>query len=199
MKFTKINPNTFKQLQLNAGILLSSFTPSSPTVTTSDILAATTGGLNFKATPSFLDFGADVDNAPKNTKELTRLDEWDTTCEGTMVTVTTAIAKKLAAAADIDSTDTSKIVPRRDLKSTDFADLWIVGDYSDVNDDTNGGFIAIHMINTLSTGGFQMQTADKDKGKFAFSFKAHYSLASPDTVPFELYVKAGTTPTPPST
>ena len=67
-----------------------------------------------------------------------------------------------------------------------------MGDYSDMNGETNGGFIAIHLINALSTGGFQMKTADKAKGQFAFEYMAHYSITEPETVPFEIYIKAGT-------
>jgi hypothetical protein len=49
------------------------------------------------------------------------------------------------------------------------------------------------MMNALSTGGFQIQTADKEKGQFSFEFTGHYSKDSADTVPFEIYIKAGTT------
>ena len=47
-------------------------------------------------------------------------------------------------------------------------------------------------MNALSTGGFQLQTSDKAKGQFAFTYTAHYSMAAQDTVPFEVYIKAGT-------
>lgn len=192
MKYTKIPENTFQNLQLNAGVLLSSFTPSSATVSEESIIGATTGGINFTATPTYTDFGEDIDNCPKNMKELKKLDSWEVKCSGTFVTVDTAVAKSLIGAADIGSTDTTKVTPRNDLAQADFSDIWIVGDYSDKNGDTNGGFIAIHMMNALSTGGFQIKTADKAKGQFAFEYTAHYSMSAQDTVPFELYIKAGT-------
>ena len=192
MKYTKIPENTFQNIQLNAGVLLSSFTPSSATVSDEAIIGATTGGINFTATPTYIDFGEDIDNCPKNMKELKKLDSWEVKCSGTFVTVDTAVAKSLIAAADIGTSDTTKVTPRNDLAQSDFDDIWIVGDYSDKNGDTNGGFIAIHMMNALSTGGFQIQTADKAKGQFAFEYTAHYSMDAQDTVPFEVYVKAGT-------
>ena len=192
MKYTKIPENTFQNLQLNAGVLLSSFTPSSATVSEEAIIGATTGGINFTATPTYTDFGEDIDNCPKNMKELKKLDSWEAKCSGTFVTVDTAVAKSLIGAADIGSPDTTKVTPRNDLAQADFSDIWIVGDYSDKNGDTNGGFIAIHMMNALSTGGFQIKTADKAKGQFAFEYTAHYSMSAQDTVPFEVYVKAGT-------
>ena len=192
MKYTKIPENTFQNIQLNAGVLLSSFTPSSATVSGEAIIGATTGGINFTATPTYIDFGEDIDNCPKNMKELKKLDSWEAKCSGTFVTIDTAVAKSLIGAADIGTSDTTKVTPRNDLAQSDFDDIWIVGDYSDKNGDTNGGFIAIHMMNALSTGGFQIQTADKAKGQFAFEYTAHYSMAAQGTVPFEVYVKAGT-------
>ena len=192
MKYTKIPENTFQNIQLNAGVLLNSFTPSSATVSEEAIIGATTGGINFTATPTYIDFGEDIDNCPKNMKELKKLDSWEAKCSGTFVTVDTAVAKSLIGAADIGTSDTTKVTPRNDLAQADFSDIWIVGDSSDKNGDTNGGFIAIHMMNALSTGGFQIQTADNAKGQFAFEYTAHYSMSAQDTVPFELYVKAGT-------
>ena len=192
MKYTKIPENTFQNIQLNAGVLLSSFTPSSATVSEEAIIGATTGGINFTATPTYIDFGEDIDNCPKNMKELKKLDSWEAKCSGTFVTIDTAVAKSLIGAADIGTSDTTKVTPRNDLAQADFSDIWIVGDYSDKNGDTNGGFIAIHMMNALSTGGFQIKTADKAKGQFAFEYTAHYSMSAQDTVPFEVYVKAGT-------
>ena len=191
MKFTKIPTNTFETIQINAGVLLSEFDPTSPTVTDAKILGATTGGITFTATPTYSDYGEDIDNCPKNTKELKKLDDWDIKCSGTFVTVSAALAGQLAAAADVTAAS-GKITPRRDIALTDFKDLWLVGDYSDINDDTNGGFVAIKMMNTLSTGGFQLKTSDKAKGQFAFEFTAHFSMDAQDTVPFEIYVKAGT-------
>ena len=192
MKYTKIPETTFQNIQLNAGVLLSSFNPSSATVADEAIIGATTGGINFTATPTYIDFGEDIDNCPKNMKELKKLDSWEAKCSGTFVTIDTAVAKSLIGAADIGTSDTTKVTPRNDLAQSDFDDIWIVGDYSDKNGDTNGGFIAIHMMNALSTGGFQIKTEDKAKGQFAFEYTAHYSMSAQGTVPFEVYVKAGT-------
>ena len=193
MRFTKIPEDTFEKLQLNAGMVLTSFNPASPTITDSAILGATTGGLTFNAAATYRDNGEDIDNCPKNMLELKVLESWEVTLSGTLLTVDTASAKRLMAAADIGSTDTTKVTPRNDLKAADFGDIWLVGDYSDINDNTNGGFFAIHILNALSTGGFQITTQDKAKGQFAFVFTGHYSINAQDTVPFEVYISAGTT------
>ena len=192
MKFTKIPSDAFQKLQINAGILTTDFTPATGTIGESGQIGATTGGVNFTATPTYSDFGEDIDNCPKNMKELKKLDSWEAKMTGTFVNADTAIAKLLCGAADIGSPDTTKVTPRKDLKDADFDDIWLVGDYSDKNGETNGGFIAIKLINALSTGGFQLQTSDKAKGQFAFEFTGHYSMSAQDTVPFEIYIKAGT-------
>ena len=192
MRFTKIPSDTFQKLQLNAAILLRDFKPADGSFKPTDQIGATTGGINFTATPTFSDFGEDIDNCPKNMKELKKLEEWDVKSTGTFVTMDTAAAKSLCAAADIGVEDTTKVTPRNDLSDSDYGDIWIVGDYSDKNGATGGGYIAIRMMNALSTGGFQMQTSDKAKGQFAFEYTAHYSINAQDTVPFEIYIKTGT-------
>ena len=192
MKFTKIPSDAFQKLQINAGILTTDFTPATGTIGEAGQIGAMTGGVNFTATPTYSDFGEDIDNCPKNMKELKKLDSWEAKMTGTFVNADTAIAKLLCGAADIGSPDTTKVTPRNDLKDADFDDIWLVGDYSDKNGETNGGFIAIKLLNALSTGGFQLKTADKAKGQFAFEFTGHYSMSAQDTVPFEIYIKAGT-------
>ena len=192
MKYTKIPETTFQNIQLNAGVLLSAFNPESATVANESIIGATTGGVNFTATPTFSDYGEDIDNCPKNMMELKRQDSIEVKIAGTFITITAAVAKKLMAAADIDTSDQTKITPRNDLKAEDFADIWWVGDYSDKNGDTNGGFVAIHVMNALNTGGFQLQSGDKSKGQFAFEFTGHYSIDAQSVVPYEVFIKAGT-------
>ena len=194
-KFTQIPIDTFKKLQLGAGLLTSKFDPASGELTASNIIGATTGGVSFEATPSFSDFGEDIDNCPKNTKELKKLDSWDAKMSGSFVTMDTTTAVSVIGAAAVASNDPTKVVPRNSIKGTDFKDIWWIGDYSDVNDDGSStgkaGFIAIRLINALSTGGFKIQSGDKAKGAFEFEYTGHYSIEHIDTVPFELYIKAG--------
>lgn len=191
-KFTQIPTDTFKKLQLNAGILTTEFDPESGTITPAKIFGATTGGVSFEATPEYTDFGEDIDNCPKNTKELKKTDSWEVVMSGTFVTMDTAIAKSMIGTADVSS---NKVTPRNEVKQEDFQDIWWVGDYSDVNMDGStgkAGFIAIKLINALSTGGFKIQTADKEKGQFEFEYTGHYSMENIDQVPFEVYIKTGT-------
>lgn len=194
-KFTQIPTDTFKKLQLNAGILTTEFDPATGELSASNIIGATSGGVSFEATPSFTDFGEDIDNCPKNTKELKKLDSWEAKMSGSFVTMDTNVATSVIGTAAVASDDPTKVVPRNSVEANDFKNIWWVGDYSDINEDGSSagkaGFIAIKLINALSTGGFKIQSGDKAKGTFEFEYTGHYSSENIDTVPFELYIKAG--------
>lgn len=203
MKYTKIPEDTFEKLQLNAGILVDGFTPATGVI--GNLLGATTGGISFASNPSYTDFGEDIDNCPANMMELKKLEGYDPTMSGTFLTVSPAAIKALAGSADVDTSDSSHIVPRNDLLTTDFDDVWWIGDYSNINNDeeasgssgTDGsaGFLAIHLLNALNTSGIQITSAKNAKGQMAFEYHAHYSMDAQDTVPFEIYCKAGTAAT----
>ncbi len=191
MKFTTVASDAFQKFQLNAGVILTEFDPTNPfPLDRTKIFMATSGGAAFSASPTFLDMADDVDNVPANTKELKVLQSVEATMSGTGKTVDTAVAKRLMAAATIGAN--GKVTPRADLNDTDFADLWWVGDYSDVNTGDSAGFMAIRLINALSTGGFSMQPNDKGKGDFAFTFTGHYSINDMTVIPYELYIVQGT-------
>lgn len=192
MKFTTVAADAFQKLQLNAGVLLTEFDPETGALDRTKIFGATSGGVSFTAEPEYIDFGEDIDNVPANTKELKKLDYFTATMSGTAKTVDTATARVLVGPADVSGT---KVTPRSDLADSDFADVWWVGDYSDLNGDANGGFVAIKLVNALNTGGFSIQSNDSGKADFEFEFTGHYTLADPSAVPFEIYIKTGTAET----
>lgn len=192
MKYTQVRETTPKELQLNAGIFLKQFDPATADYDRADIFAATSGGISFTDAITFTDLFEDIDNMPKNTKEGKRIDGREVTMSGTALTITPESAKVAMAAADVDEADPTHIIPRDELKEEDFDDFWWVGDYSDKTGNTNGGFCAIHIMNALSTGGFSLQSGDKSKTKFPFTYTAHYSVEDIDKVPYEMYIKQGT-------
>ena len=116
-KFTRVPEDTFEKLQLNAGILVDDFTPATGTI--GNILGATTGGIQFSTNPEFTDFGEDIDNVPNNMMELKHLNQYDAQMSGTFLTCSPALAKKLVGAANIDGTDTTKVIPRAELLASD--------------------------------------------------------------------------------
>ena len=188
-KFTKVAEDAFEKLQLNAGILVDTFTPATGTI--GNILGATTGGISFASNPSFSDFGEDVDNCSNNMMEFKHLDGYDPHMTGNFLTCSPSLAKSMTGAADIATGDSTKVIPRNELLETDFSDLWWVGDYSNVVTGENAGFIAIHLKNALNTSGFAITTTKNGKGQMAFDYQGHYSIDAQDEVPFEIYVKQG--------
>lgn len=189
MKFTKVPIDLLETLQMNAGVLVDSFVPATGTL--GNILGATTGGLTFATNPNFVDFGEDVDNCPPNTWQMKRITYYDPAISGTFLTTGAASIKRQIGAADIDSQDSTHIVPRHELKEADFSDVWAVGDFSNVNTGASAGFLAIHLMNVLNTTGLQWSSTKDGKGQFSFDFHGHYDYDDVDTVPFEIYIAAG--------
>lgn len=181
MKFTKINPNTFNELQVNAGVLVKSFDPSTGILNEEDIITSTTGGITVAAKPSFDDFGDDIDNCKKNCRELKRLTDMEVTVSLTALNINEETIKLALGAADTDS-NTGAIVPRVDLAQTDFKTIWFIGDLS------NNGYIAIKLIDALSTDGFSLKTSDKGKGNVSLTLTAHTNLNEQDKYPVEFYI-----------
>lgn len=184
MKFTVIPENTFNEIQTDVGVLLYNFDPSAedPAPADADIICATTGGIQVSCTPTYSDFGADIDNVMNNSKELKHLDSWECTASTTAVSLSPRLVKLGLGAADISTVDATKIVPRRDLSQDDFRDIWWVGDKID------GGWVAVKIKNALSTGGFAIQTSKNGKGQFSLTITGHVSLNAQSEVPMEFYV-----------
>ena len=196
MEYSTVPANAFKQIGSNAGMLLKDFDVETGEYDPDDIIGVTSGGINFQETMEISDYGEDMDNVPKGTKELMRIDNRTATVSGTFVTVNAELLEMLMAASDNTN---GHIVPRGIIDiDKDFRTLWYVLDYSDVNKSGTGtgaaqaGFIAIEMKNSISTGGFQVQSTDNGKANFAFEFSPHYSLDAGDEVPYSVHIKAGT-------
>lgn len=180
-KFTVIPEDTFSGMQLDAGVLLKTFTPATPTAPTdSSIICATTGGINVSCVPTYSDLGEDVDNCPVNMMELKHLDSWECKMSFTSLGTSKENIRMALGAADI-ATDTGAITPRRDLKQTDFSDLWWVGDRAD------GGCVAVQLKNALSTSGFSLQTTKSGKGQVSVELTGHVSIEAQDTMPMVFY------------
>lgn len=180
-RFDKISEDAFNQLQVETGVLLSSFDPSSPTVTDANIITATTGGITASCTANYIDWGEDVDNVPINMMELKRIDSYECTLSFTALSVTANLIKLGVGAADVSS---GTITPRAQLATADFTDIWWVGDLSD------GGFVAVKLSNALSTGGFSIQSGKNAKGQYSVTMTGHVSIEAQDEVPMEFYIGA---------
>lgn len=190
--FTKVSADAFDELQLDAGVLLSSFDLADPYTAPDDddIIATTSGGINPTCVPTYSDFGEDVDNVPNNMMEFKHLDGWDCAMAFTSLKFNADNTKLSLGAADVTSITggIKKITPRGNLKLTDFSDLWWVGDKA------NGGAFAIKLINGLSTGGLSIQSTKNGKGTSSVTITGHVSLAHQDIMPMEFYDIPAPTP-----
>lgn len=183
-KFTKIPESTFKELQVDAGILLKDFDPDTGDFKMEDIICATSGGISPTCTPSFSDYGEDVDNCPANMLELKRIDSYECTLGFTSLGTSPELLQLALGAATVDG---NKITPKMSLDKTDFKDVWWVGDKAD------GGFVAVRLMRALSTGGLSLQTTKSGKGQISVTLTGHFSIDEQDVVPMEFYSTSGTT------
>lgn len=188
--FTQIPEDTFTGLQLEAGVLLNKFDPMAPAKPADeDIICATTGGIQASCTAEYSDLGEDVDNCPVNMKELKHLDSWACVMSFTSISNSPEGIRLALGAADIKA-ETGAIVPRRDLEQSDFSDIWWVGDRAD------GGYVAIQLMNALSTGGYSLQTTKSGKGQTSCELTGHVSIHDQDTMPMVFYSADIDEPTP---
>ena len=181
-RFTVIPTSAFEGLQLDAGVILTRFNPANPvSPADEDILCATTGGIQVSCTPEFEDLGSDVDNVPNDMMEYKKLKSWSVSLSTSSLGNTTKLIQYALGCADIDEEDGTKVIPRRDLKQTDFKDIWWVGDKAD------GGFVAVQIKNALSTGGYSLQTTKDGKGTTALTLTGHVSINAQQVVPMVIY------------
>lgn len=184
-RFTVIANDAFDALQVDAGVILTNFDINNPyqTPSSEDILATTTGGVKPTCKPTYSDYGSDVDNVPNNMKEFKHLDSWDATIGFSTIKFNAANTKWALGAADSEllSNGVTKIVPRRDVKQSDFKDIWWVGDKA------NGGAYAIRLLNALSTDGLNIQSTKNGKGTNAVTVTGHVSIDAQDVMPMEIY------------
>lgn len=185
--FSKVPQSAFQELVVEAGVVLTDFDPTQPALVDADIICATSGGITASCVPTFSDWAEDVDNAPNNMLEFKKIDGWDCTLTFTALSVTADTIKLALGAADVvaptGNSTLSTITPSRDLRIADFIDeIWFVGDLSD------GGMVAIKLMNALSTGGFSLQTGKNSKGQLSVTLTGHVSSSAQDVVPMEFYI-----------
>lgn len=197
MRFSDVPLDIFNEIVFNAGILLFDFDITNGTYKREDLVGATSGGLNFSATFDTIDLGEDIDGCPKGTMEMMQIQNWNINCSGTFKSTTDKLIKESLAAADIKEIDENKseITLRKDLKTTDFFNRWMLCDYG-----RKDGFIAIHIWNALNTNGYSIKTGDGEKGSSDFNYKGHFSVENVSKVPCKIYlVKTGKAPSTPET
>lgn len=183
--FVQINPTLINDFQLGAGVLLSSFDVTAPSITATNIIAATTGGITFNITPTVDDLGSDVDNCPEKTVELAYISKYDVSLATTLLNLGNTGVTMALGAADMAENTTAGVkayTPRYDLETTDFQTMWWLGGLAD------GRYLAAQLLRGFNTGGFSLKTTKNGKGQTAITITGFNTVSSPSAIPAVVYI-----------
>lgn len=190
---TGLRPETFDNLQLNAGVFLFNFDASqhkdagaledavlAALEDGSQIMGATIGGGSFNATPSIRQIEADGMRYPVVGSTVN--DMWTVNLSTTMKEVTPENFKRALLSCDlVKNGSVTTLTVRTDITPTDYIPkLSWVGD-------TSRGFALIELDNVLNVSGASFTFTDKGEGKIPVEFQAHLDdITKMDTAPFRV-------------
>lgn len=172
---TGANTNTPTRYQLNEGMFLKAPFTGVAGTDEPNIVSATLGGATITIVPTIRQRGGD--GVPANTKEFMAIDEYVVKASFVIVEITAENTKLAVGAADLTN---NVIKPRHSVSSSDFSDLYWVGELID------GKKVQIKFSNAFNTNGFNFKTSPKGEGQYTLDLTAHYSVSSLDTVPVEI-------------
>ena len=189
---TGLRPETFKNLQLNAGVFLKNFDYSAIETVEAmktavldaldageNILGATIGDGSFQMTPTTRQIEANGMRYPIVGSTVN--DMWTVKLTGTMKECRPQNFKDALICADMTTNDAGTVTTikvRTDIKESDYIPkLCWVGD-------TSRGFVLIDLENALNLTGANFTFTDKGEGSLPFEFQAHAAdLASMEYAP----------------
>ena len=183
---TPLRADTYKSLQLNAGVMLvnvdlSSYTDAEGLKTAlasliadgSHLLGATRGGGTFVITRDMREVEADGVRASFKGSKI--VDGGDAYLSTTLIEQTPEHLKAVIGNADIDDTAPNhiKIKVRLAIDDDDYIQnvVWV--------GDTSEGFLAIELYNGLNTADVTFTWADKNEGTVTAEFHAHQDGVEP--------------------
>lgn len=191
---TGLRPDTFRNLQLNAGVFLVNFDADAHTDAAAledailaaledgaNILGATIGGGTFAAEPSIRQIEADGMRYPIIGSTVN--DMWTVKLSTTLKEVTPDNFKRALIACDMDTSkeNVTVLTVRTDIQESDYIPtLCWVGD-------TSKGFVMIELSNALNLSGASFTFTDKGEGTLPVEFQGHVSdLSKMDHAPFRV-------------
>lgn len=176
-----LTAEAFKSIPKGSGNILSDFSLETPKIDTTNVVHATQGGVQITYKNTIEDTLADIDNAPTNTKQGAEVSGTTATISYTTPNADPKTIQMAVGTADIDPDDPTHVVARLKTVLTDFKPLWWVGPM------TGGGFLVVKILNALSTGGLNLQTAHRGGGSMQITLTAFSDLKNPDQAPMEFY------------
>jgi hypothetical protein len=174
----KISADAASKLQINAGLLLKNFNVNNPVEPADeDIICETTGNFSISSVPTMEDFFADINNAPKNTKEGLRVTGWEHTLGVTAVSITQEMLLLALNMSERDALPGSVgISPRNTVVFRDT--IYWIGDIA-----CEDQLLVVEYRNVASTGGLNLTTSDNGKGSLSLTLKAYESRSFGDIAP----------------
>lgn len=176
-----LTAEAFKSIPKGSGNILSDFSLETPKIDKTNVVHATQGGVKITYQNTIDDTLADIDNAPTNTKQGAEVSGTTATISYTTPNADPKTIQMAVGTADIDPDDPTHVVARLKTVLTDFKPLWWVGPM------TGGGFLVVKILNALSTGGLNLQTAHRGGGSMQITLTAFSDLENPDQAPMEFY------------
>ena len=176
-----LTAEAFKSIPKGSGNILSDFSLETPKIDKTNVVHATQGGVQITYQNTIEDTLADIDNAPTNTKQGAEVSGTTATISYTTPNADPKTIQMAVGTADIDPDDPTHVVARLKTVLTDFKPLWWVGPM------TGGGFLVVKILNALSTGGLNLQTAHRGGGSMQITMTAFSDLENPDQAPMEFY------------
>lgn len=178
---TGVRPETFENLQLNAGAFLVGFDWTSATTVAAlktaviaalkdntRTLGATRGGGTFTLTPEVRQIEAD--GKRYEFVGSTVFDSWTVMMSGTLLEVTPGNFERILPTAEASKTgEVTTLKVRTSVQAEDYLEsvVWV--------GDTSKGFVLIELENALNTTGATLTFTDKGEGTLPFEFHAHQS------------------------
>ena len=174
---TGLNANTATNLQLGAGAILKKKYTTGTTLSATNILTATNGGITFSAVPEFFTPTVDgmFDNIKGAGKAITR---WTVTLTFTAVEADAEVLLKALGCADADNNGV--ITGRHTISANDYGDLYVIAEKGDET------VIQITLKNAMNTNGLNLATANNGNGGISFTISANYDINDLETPPFEI-------------
>lgn len=176
-----LTAEAFKSIPKGSGNILSDFSLETPKIDKTNVVHATQGGVQITYQNTIEDTLADIDNAPTNTKQGAEVSGTTATISYTTPNADPKTIQMAVGTADIDPDDPTHVVARLKTVLADFKPLWWVGPM------TGGGFLVVKILNALSTGGLNLQTAHRGGGSMQITLTAFSDLENPDQAPMEFY------------
>jgi len=192
---TPLRKETYKSLQLNAGVMLvgldlddyDNAAALKAALATeiqdgTNLMGATRGGGTFNITRDIRQVEADGVRSAFVGSEI--VDSADAYLSTTILEITPEHVQKILGNADIDRTKPGHVVMtiRMAIDDADYLPsiVWV--------GDTSEGFMAIELLNAFNTADFAFTFADKNEGTASVEFHAHQEdVSSNDTIPCKLH------------